>query len=171
MSRGKLSSLSDERLLSRTQKLVDVERRVTISILSYLNEIERRRLHLKLGYGSLFDYCVEHLGYSAPAAGRRIQSARCARDFPQAHEMLERNEINLTTLSMIAGILTKQNSSDLLAKIRNKSKREVEAIKAAYTGPVVLHDRMRPVCVRVPERAAIPGGDNIPTLAGESGII
>ena len=171
MTHRKLASLSDNRLLARTQKLANVERRVTISILLHLNEVERRRLHLKRGYGSLFDYCVEHLGFSAPAAGRRIQSARCVRKYRVIHGMLERNEINLTTLSMVAGILTKENGHELLSRIGNKSKREVEAIKAEYTGPVLIHDRMRSVCVTVPERIPVPDLKDNSTLAGESGNI
>jgi hypothetical protein len=135
MNRRQLTGLSDKHLLAQIQKLANIERRVTISILAHFNEIERRGLHLKLGYGSLFGYCTEHLGYSAPAAGRRIQSARCVRAYPQVYKTLERNEINLTTLSMIAGIITQKNCNDLLERIRGKSTRDVEAIKAEYTGP------------------------------------
>ena len=168
MTCQQLARLSDKRLLSRIQKLADVERRVTISILLHINEIERRRLHLKLGYGSLFDYCAEHLGYSAPAAGRRIQSARCVRDYPRVQQMLERNEINLTTISMIAGMMTKKNCGDLLRRIRGKSTREVEAIKAEFYGPVKIQDRIKPVYEAIRQETPVAAMPSESTLGAES---
>jgi hypothetical protein len=75
-----ISGLSDRELLSRVKDLVSRERAVTLEILVHLIEVERRRLHLGLGYASMFDYCTRHLGYSSSAASRRIQAARCVRD-------------------------------------------------------------------------------------------
>jgi len=46
------------------------ERGVTLRILHYLIEIERRKLHLLLGRSSMFDYCTRGLGYSESAAWR-----------------------------------------------------------------------------------------------------
>ena len=60
-----LRSLSDQQILSRIQSLTKQERSLTLQVLLHLNEIERRRLHLKLGYSSMFDYCTAGLGYSA----------------------------------------------------------------------------------------------------------
>jgi len=37
---------------------------VTLRILHYLIEIERRKLHLLLGHSSMFDYCTRGLDYS-----------------------------------------------------------------------------------------------------------
>jgi 5-methylcytosine-specific restriction endonuclease McrA len=147
----KLSCLSDRELLSRVKDLVTRERAVTLEILFHLIEVERRRLHLGLGYASMFDYCTRHLRYSSSAASRRIQSARCIRDYPDIYELLERNEINLVTISLVASILNESNAKDLLSKIRGKSQREVEAIASAYRPPVALRDRAKPVWVALPE--------------------
>lgn len=57
-----LRSLSDSQILSRLQKLIGQEREITLLVLVHLNEVERRKLHLKLGYASLFDYCTSKLG-------------------------------------------------------------------------------------------------------------
>jgi hypothetical protein len=65
----KLSGLSDRELLARVKALVSRERATTLEILLHLIEVERRRLHLGLGYPSLFEYCTRHLGYSSTAAG------------------------------------------------------------------------------------------------------
>jgi len=91
--------------LSRVKDLVSRERAVTLEILIHLIEVERRRLHVGFGYASMFDYCTRHLRYSSSAASRRIQSARCIRDYPEVYELLEENEVNLVTISLIASIL------------------------------------------------------------------
>ena len=85
-----LSGLSDRELLARVKVLVSQERATTLEILVHLNEVERRRLHLRLGYPSLFEYCTRHLGYSSSAAGRRIHAARCVRDYPEIYGLLEK---------------------------------------------------------------------------------
>jgi hypothetical protein len=149
-----LSGLSDRELLARVKALVAQERATTLDILAHLNEVERRRLHLGLGYPSLFEYCTRHLGYSKSAAGRRIHAARCVRDYPEVYGLLEKNEVNLITVSLIASILTESNAKDLIAKVRGKTQGEVEEIVATYRPPVSMRDRARPVCVAVAEPVA-----------------
>jgi 5-methylcytosine-specific restriction endonuclease McrA len=142
-----ISGLSDRELLSRVRDLVSRERAVTLEVLLHLIEVGRRRLHLGLGCPSMFEYCTRHLGYSSSAASRRIHTARCIRDYPEVYGLLEMSEVNLSTVSLVASILTKENKGDLLMRIRNKSQKEVEAIVADYKPPVSLRDRARPACV------------------------
>ncbi len=151
MSRTTLSCLSDCELLGRLKSLVEKERTTTLEILLHLNEVERRRLHLSLGYPSLFEYCTRHLGYSSSAAGRRIHAARCIRDFPEVLGLLEKNQVHLSSVCLVAPILTEANKGDLLSRIRNKSQKEIEGIVADHRPPVAFRDRARPVCVAVPE--------------------
>ena len=162
-----LSSLSDRELLSRVKELVSRERAVTLEILVHLIEVERRRLHLGLGYASMFDYCTRYLRYSSSAASRRIQSARCVRDYPEVYGLLEKNEVNLVTVSLVASILDESNAKDLIAKIRGKTQREVEAIAATYRPPISMRDRARPVCVAATTPSALPlsstKGERTPT--------
>ncbi len=152
-----LRSLSDPQILSRIQRLVRRERRITLLVLDHLNELERRGLHLKLGYSSLFDYCTGHLGYSASAAVRRIKTARCLVRFSQLSAALEAGAVNLSTIAQISGVLGDENADGLLARIRGKSQREVEAIVAEYQPGVMPRDRVRTIVVRVPARASCAG--------------
>ena len=169
--RRTLSGLSDRELLSRVKDLVSRERAVTLEILIHLNEVERRRLHVGLGYASMFDYCTRHLGYSSSAASRRIQSARCVRNYPEVYALLEKNEVNLVTISLVASILTEANARELLGKIRGESQREVEAVVAAYRPPVSMRDRAKPVYVVVStsNRSQLSGspGNLTPTAGSE----
>lgn len=142
-----LSSISDKELLSRIDQLCRAERETTVAILRHLNEIERRRLHLQLGYSSMFAYCTGHLRYSESAAGRRLQVARCLLRFPEIGLFLERGEVTVVTVSQIASVLTKATANELLEKIRGKTQADVEAIASAFRPPVALRDRVQHVTV------------------------
>ena len=154
MTQKPLRHLSDRDLLSQLKKLIRTERETTLSILDHLGEVDSRRLYLPMGYGTLFDYCTEHLKYSSSAAGRRIAAARCIRRFPEVAGLLQGREVNLSTISLVARILTDDNKRELLAQIRGKSQREVEMVVASYKPRVLLRDRVKPVVVRTPSRAA-----------------
>jgi 5-methylcytosine-specific restriction endonuclease McrA len=146
-----LRSLSDQLLLSRVLELTRDERSLTLSVLIHLNEIERRCLHLKLGYASMYAYCTSALGYSNSAASRRIRTARCVARFPAVYPLLAANEVNVSTVAQVSRILTAANQDTVLARIRGKSQREVEAIVAEYEPREALpRDRVRSVVVRVP---------------------
>ncbi|HEX5133523.1 MAG TPA: HNH endonuclease signature motif containing protein [Candidatus Krumholzibacteria bacterium] len=150
-----LRSLSDQQILAGIQHLTRQDRSLTLQVLLHLNEIERRRLHLKQGYSSLFDYCTSGLGYSVPAAVRRIQTARCIRRFPEVYALLESNEVNLSTISLVSRLLSESNKDTLLDRIRGRSHREVKAIVAEYQPYSNARDVIRPVVVRI---AASPTG-------------
>ena len=149
--------LSDNDLLAHLDRLRRREHELTFQILCHLNEVERRNLHLVLGYGTMFDYCTQRLKYSESAAGRRIQAARCIRRFPVVERLLADNELNLSIVSSIAPILHEHNVDQVLAKVTGASRRDVEAVVANYKTPVVLRDRVKPVCVVVP---AVELGEN-----------
>jgi hypothetical protein len=72
-----LRKLSDSNLLARLEKTRGTERAAQHRIVLYLAEVERRKLYLPRGYGSLFEFCTDYLKYSHSSAGRRISAARC----------------------------------------------------------------------------------------------
>jgi 5-methylcytosine-specific restriction endonuclease McrA len=145
-----IRSLSDQELLTRTRDLSTQERKITLSLLLHLGEIERRNLYISQGYSSLFDYCKSHLKFSESAAMRRIKSARCIARFPGICEMLEAGDVNLSTVSRVSSILTPANHGDVLARIKGKSQREVDAVVAGFEPrSAVPPDRVRTVVVPV----------------------
>jgi hypothetical protein len=101
-----------------------------------------------MGYGSLFEYCTRCLGYSESASNRRIKTARCARDYPEIYELLSKNELNLSSASKLATILTDENKNELLKQVRCKSARQVDAIIARYHPMNALYDKTKTVYVK-----------------------
>ena len=161
-----LRSLSDTAILSRIHKLARCEREVTLRVLQHLNEIERRKLHLKLGYASMFVYCTKGLGYSESAAVRRIRSARCAVRHPEVYSLLKRNDVNLTTLSLVLRVLRPANKDRLFAQIRGCSQAEVKMIVAEYEPRPLPRDVVEPIVTQ----KVVPAVVNTLPLAGAASV-
>ena len=151
-----LCSITDRDLIARLEELRRDERAAAIDLLQHLNEVERRSLHLRLGYSSLFAYCTGHLCYSESAAARRVQAARCLLRFPRVGPLLQSGEINLMTLGLVANILTDATVDQWLDRIRGKTQREVEALAATVRPPMTLRDRARLVHVAIPTASPLP---------------
>jgi hypothetical protein len=176
-----LAKLSDNELIKRLEILSEKERKTTLDVLLHLIEVDRRKIYLQRGYCSLFEYCVRDLRYSESAANRRIQTARCIDKYPEVFEMLEKCEMNLCTVSRIAGILTNENKAALLAEVRNQSTRRVEAIVSSHNPEKVLRDRVQAVYIKKPDvepsatRSKCPimnasaGGRKLTTATGGGG--
>ena len=71
-----LNEMQDAVLLVHCKEQVLLEKGATARVLETLTEIDKRRLWVKEGYASLFDFCVRYLKYSEGEANRRIQAAR-----------------------------------------------------------------------------------------------
>ena len=150
LSNNSLAGLSNKEFLQQLDVLIKKEKQITLKILHYLIEMDRRRLYSDMGYASLFEYCTRHLGYSESGANRRIRAARCVQDFPEVYDMLEKNELALCKVSLIYGTLTDENQSKLLPEIRNRSYRKINEIVARYNPKSLLRDRVRPVFIKKP---------------------
>jgi len=148
-----IKKLSDKMLLSSLDCLVRKDRETTIEILLHLLEMEKRRLHIELGFPSLFAYVTKKLGYSEPAANRRIRAARAIRDFPEILEMLRSGEATLTTVCLFSRILSKENKNMLLPQLRNASREAAEAIVAYHCPQIALEEQIKPIVL-----AAIASG-------------
>jgi hypothetical protein len=160
-----LRSLSDHKLLSDTDAIVVQDRRLTLELLVHLHEIELRRLYLNLGYGSMFVYCTGHLKLSEPAAARRLRTARCLARIPELRGLFESGDVNLTTVSMVARYVHPENAGAIIARIRGKSRREVERLVAELEPRAMFPpDLVRAVVVPVSVRAVSPQV----TVAGDS---
>lgn len=77
-----LQAMNDSSLIAATESLIRQERELLTSVLHHLHEIDRRRLYCSLGYKSLFDFAVRHLGYPEDQAYRRISAMKLLRELP-----------------------------------------------------------------------------------------
>ena len=143
--------LSDDELLAQVTRLAAAERVSTVQLIAALAEVDSRRLYLGQGCASLFVYCTSILRLSEHAAYGRIEAARAARRLPILLEMLGRGELTLTSLCLIAPHLSDSNHFDVLARVRHRSKREVEDVVASLRPRPDVPAMVR----KLPERRAV----------------
>ena len=78
-----VSEWKDDVLLLRLDRLASIERESLPEMLACLSEVERRNLHLDLGFSSMYEYCVERLKWSDGSAMQRLIVASTASRYPK----------------------------------------------------------------------------------------
>jgi hypothetical protein len=144
------AGLPDAALLDTVKDLAARSRSTTVTLLAHLGELDRRRLYLGEGCGSLFTYCVEVLRFSEAAACNRIKAARASRSFPVVLEMLADGRVNLTTIRLLAPHLMADNHLALLAEVTGMTRREVDQVVARLSPQPDVASRIR----KLPARGA-----------------
>src|SRR5688572_16519965 len=125
-----LKHLSDNDLLRGLWSVRDAERGAVARLVAHLAELEERRLHLRTGSSSMFDYCLRRLGMSENEAFRRVTAARLARRYPVILDLLADGDIHLCALGILRDYLTRENHAELLKEASRKTKRQVEELVA-----------------------------------------
>ena len=112
-----VSALSDDRLLERTKELSGIEHHLEVVVIDHLREIQKRRLYLRRGFSSLFDYAVRELGYSDAAAWRRLKAMRLCADIDGVRERLQDGSMTLNAAAQL------QNAFDRQERNRDRAAR------------------------------------------------
>ena len=103
-----VSALSNDRLLERTKELSRIEHHLEVVVIDHLREIQKRRLYLRRGFSSLFDYAVRELGYSDAAAWRRIKAMRLCADVDGVRERLQNGTMTLNAAAQLQHAFDRQ---------------------------------------------------------------
>src|SRR5882672_10689491 len=152
------SALSDQDLLARLETLAGKEREASVELVAHLAALDSRpALFLAQGYGSLFSYCTQALRLSEDAACNRIDAARACRCFPMILELLASGSLTLTSVRLLARHLTEENHQSVLAKARDRSRRELgdqDVELAPAPVPGLREDGLEPARARRPDRRA-----------------
>ena len=85
--------LSSHALTARLGELLATERSTIASFVLHLAELERRQLHLELGYSSTFVFCTQHLKLTNAAAFRRTTAARLVTRYRDRRDALRRPSV------------------------------------------------------------------------------
>jgi hypothetical protein len=128
-----LLNIQNETLLRNLKSFVGDERKLLTKILSYLQEVENRKLHLEMSYSSMYSFCTEYLGYTPNEAMTRIQTMRLAKAVPEVIDQLKSGEISLTVAANVQGHVARENKTKKAngeARITNEAtKRIIEFVK------------------------------------------
>src|SRR5260221_1830595 len=163
------SALSDQDLLARLETLAGKEREASVELIAHLAVLDSRpALFLGQGYGSLFNYCTQALRLSEDAACNRIEAARACRRFPLILELLASGSLTLTSVRLLAKHLTEENHQSVLAKAKDRSRREVDVLIAELAPRPDLPSTVRrlPTARPSPSAGARPATTNAAPTAG-----
>ena len=105
-------SLTDTQLIAGATTAVANERRITAETIKYFFEVNRRRLHLKMGYDSLFTMLRKHWGFCEPTAQLRKNAVFLMQDVPDVIEKIESGEMPVTVAANIQSFLYAEKRSD-----------------------------------------------------------
>ena len=97
------------------------ERHLQGAVIDHLSEIEARRLYLRRGCSSLFDYAVRELGYSDAAAGRRLGAVRLCADQPDARERLRDGSLTLSAAAELQWAFDRQRRRGAVSGIASRA--------------------------------------------------
>lgn len=125
------SSLDSRTLARRLGELAGDERQVQAEFLLHLDEFDRRRAWLELGYASLWTYCLEVLHLREGSAGRRIGAMKVLRRCPGLAGALRDGRLCLTTLALLGQVLTEENADQLVARAAYRTAAEVDHLVAS----------------------------------------
>ncbi len=130
-------SLDNCELIKEIRKAAKNEQDLTLQVIELISEINRRKIFLKLGFSSLFDFVTKDLGYEPSSAMRRIQAARAISEIPELREKIADKSLSLSVVSQGQNFLNKKASdsgkkisiaekTELFRKLENKSTREAD---------------------------------------------
>ena len=163
MSTPTPSQLTNTELTEALAFLARSGRETTVCLVTHLAEFEARDLHLAAGFPSLFAYCTEVLRLSEHEAYHRILAARTARTHPRILVMLREGRLNLTTVRLIAPLLTEANATQVLDEAAGLSKRQVQELVARHAPQPDVPSSVRKLPVRSQPPPTAPTPEVAPT--------
>lgn len=146
--------MQDQQLLQQIKNAVEEERQATTQVLHLLMEIEKRKLFAQRGYDSLFSFTVQYLGYSEPAAHRRISAMRALKEFPSLEPKINSGELTLTNIAQVQVALRQEIkirpvASEVKLQLYeaslNKSTRECEKLIRQQMPATLTQERRREI--------------------------
>ncbi len=149
-----LQVLTSSELLSRTKSLAAEERRVTVLLITHLEEVQSRRLYAEIGFSSMWEFCTKYLHLSEGSAQRRISAMRFVQRLPiekkkGAKEAIASGDLSLTNAAALQSFILSQKKmgaessipADLLSKAIGKSQQELQAKLREISPKAVQKDR------------------------------
>ena len=93
----KLQNKSQQELVNELANLKTKEAHVLADILIFLDEVAHRKLHLELGYQSIYKFCFEKLGYTKDEAYTRMRASELVH--LGIESAVRENKLGLTALA------------------------------------------------------------------------
>ncbi|HTM20197.1 MAG TPA: DUF222 domain-containing protein, partial [Kofleriaceae bacterium] len=126
-----LTDLPASALTARLYEIRKEERALLVEFLHYLNELDRRKTVLELGFSSLFVFCTDHLGLSNGTAYRRTTAARLLARFPILGEYLADGRLTARTAALLRDVLDEERLIEVLDRAAGRTEDQVKELVAS----------------------------------------
>lgn len=140
--------LMTKALILHNEALLCVEgcKRSDSKLISALQEIDKEKAFLELGFSSLFTYACRGLKLGESDAYRYINVARKAAQVPALQKAIDEGELNVSKASRITSVINTENSSDWIKKAEDMPQKELE-LEVVKENPKKSpkRERIRPV--------------------------
>lgn len=146
-------NLSDDDFVSLIDADLRDEDRALASVIARLARVEKRSIHLRQGYASMFDFCTRRLRLSAGAAHRRLVAVRLVQRYPRLLNAIRDRKLHLAAIGMLRDLFNETNIEFLVEKASGKNQRELELLVARLRPRPDAPSRIR----RFPEPADTTG--------------
>jgi hypothetical protein len=123
-----LKNLDKKTLIKQTHETVKQEKMHTVILLQHLAEIEKRGLHLELGFSNLHSFLVVEFKYSDSEAAIRVQAMRLLKVHPIVKEKISEGTISLSQAADINRFIkaeAKSVSNSSAKSVSNSSAKSV----------------------------------------------
>ena len=128
------------------QKALEVAgrfKRAEADLISILQEVDAARVFTKLGFTSLFTYCVQALGLSESVTANFIAVARKAREIPVLQSAIQSGELTVSKARKITPVLTVANQEEWVEKAKALPTRKLEEEVARVAPRQAVPERMK----------------------------
>ena len=153
--------ISNADLIETARAAVRSETEATLRVLHILREIDRRKAFAERSYPSLFEFCVEYLGYKRDAAYRRISAMRAIIALPEIEDKIQNGTLSLSTVAQAqsyfvrrkksAAALPRREKLEFLKSIESKSTRQIDEIFLKLTPKDEPKEKLRPIDSEISE--------------------
>lgn len=135
----------DKQIHAQAQQFAHAHRSAEQQLVEILLQVERARVHHKLGCTSLFMYVVDHLKLGESTAYSLCAVARKCREVPQLKTALAAGQITLHKAGRIVPVLTPANADEILEFAATNSTRETDKFVAKLNPRTAVADRARAI--------------------------
>jgi 5-methylcytosine-specific restriction endonuclease McrA len=141
-----MQSLSLRPASAVTARLYEIrkgERAFLVEFLDNLIEMDQRKIHLELGYSTVFVYCTEHLRMPKSTTWRRTTCAKLMARFPVLREYLADGRLCERTLPLLRGVLEEARLGEILDRAAGRTEEQIEELVVALAPRPVPQDLFR----------------------------
>lgn len=135
----------------RNLNLFSTYRDLEGELIDSLQEFDLNQGHKKMGYRSLFSYCIENIKMTENQAFTLIRVSRKSLEVPELKEAVKRKEISLSSAKVIAPILNKENQSIWIEKAKVLPKPQLERELVRVNPKLIKNDRILPLTSELSE--------------------